>query len=138
MARGLFWLSLLIVFFGLAWAGWNEFQKIEAYKRWAEQFDKAKYDIYAVLGKKGDQLTWGKPTRKDPINIETFSLKDVEDIQLLVNDTPTDLDNLPEKGESAIAFSLKDKPNPIKIPFTQIELAAQWTKYLQQQIPATS
>jgi hypothetical protein len=133
MVRGLFWLSLLIVFFGLAWAGWNEFQKIEAYKRWAEQFDKAKYDIYAVLGKKGNQLTWGKPTRKEPVNVESFSLHEVEKIQLLVNDQVVDLDNPPEKGQAALAFNLKNQQSLIKVPFTEVGLAAQWAKYLQQE-----
>ncbi len=53
MTRGLIWLPLLAIFIGLAWAGWNEYQKLEAYRAWAEQFDRAKYDIYAVLGQKG-------------------------------------------------------------------------------------
>ena len=52
MARGLLWLPLLVAFIWLAWSGWNEYQKLEAYKIWAEDFDNAKFDIYAVLGKK--------------------------------------------------------------------------------------
>lgn len=52
MEHGLLWLPLLAAFFWLAWQGSQEYQKIEAYRTWAEQFDKAKYDIYAVLGKK--------------------------------------------------------------------------------------
>ena len=50
MERGLLWLPLLAVFFWLAWSGWNEYQKVEAYRRWAADYDKAKYDLYAVLG----------------------------------------------------------------------------------------
>jgi hypothetical protein len=50
----LLWFPLLAVFIGLAWAGWNEFQKLEVYKSWAAQFDRAKFDIYAVLGQKDD------------------------------------------------------------------------------------
>ena len=64
MERGLLWLPLLVAFFGLAWSGWNEYQKIEFYKQWAEKFERHKYDIYAVLGQQGDRLTWGQPTRK--------------------------------------------------------------------------
>lgn len=85
MARGLIWLPLLVLFIWLTWAGWNEYQKLEAYKVWAERFDRAKYDIYAVLGQKGDELTWGKPTRKGPIALQTVSLRQVGDIQLIAN-----------------------------------------------------
>ena len=63
MVRGLFWLSLLLVFFLLAWGGWNEYQKVEAYRVWAEDFDQAKYDIYAIIGVKAKEITWGKPGR---------------------------------------------------------------------------
>ncbi|MBD3561673.1 hypothetical protein H6S82_22920, partial [Planktothrix sp. FACHB-1355] len=78
MERGLIWLPLLALFIWLAWAGWNEFQKVEAYRRWASQFERAKYDIYAVLGQNGSNLTWGKPTRTEPVNLQTFSLKNVK------------------------------------------------------------
>ncbi|HEY9835810.1 MAG TPA: hypothetical protein V6D27_02865, partial [Vampirovibrionales bacterium] len=88
MERGLMWLPLLALFIGLAWAGWNEYQKVEAYRLWAQGFDRTKYDIYAVLGEKGDCLTWGKPTRKGPVNQQTFSLKEVESLHLLVNEQP--------------------------------------------------
>jgi hypothetical protein len=63
MERGLMWLPLLALFGWLAWAGWREFQKVEAYEAWAQDFDRHKYDIYAVLGQKDDRLVWGKPTR---------------------------------------------------------------------------
>ena len=72
MERGLLWLPLLAVFIGLAWAGWNESQKVEAYRVWAKPFAKVKYDIYAVLGQNGTHLTWGKPTRKGIVNLQTF------------------------------------------------------------------
>lgn len=86
MEHGLLWLPLLAAFFWLAWQGSQEYQKIEAYRTWAEQFDKAKYDIYAVLGKKGNSITWGKPTPQGPIKLETFSLDDVEEIRLVVDE----------------------------------------------------
>jgi hypothetical protein len=133
MERGLLWLPLLVVFFWLAWTGWNEYQKIEAYRRWAESFDRAKYDIYAVLGQKGKNLTWGRPTRSEPVEVQTLSLDLVDSIYLLVDDCPVELDALPEKGKSAIALNLTGK-DTIKIPFTEIPLAAQWTRHLQQEL----
>lgn len=59
MERGLLWLPLLAVFIWLAWQGWNEYQKVEAYQNWAKHFERAKYDIYAVLAQNGSNLTWG-------------------------------------------------------------------------------
>lgn len=134
MERGLLWLPLLVVFCWLAWSGWNEYQKVEAYRRWAEQFEKSKYDIYAVLGKKGQQLTWGKPTRSGPIELNTFSLSNVRSIQLLVNDRIVELENPPAKGSPVLEFNTDNSSTSIKIPFTEISLAVQWGKYLQQQL----
>lgn len=131
MERGLIWLPLLIGFFGLAWAGWNEYQKVEAYRQWATQFDQAKYDIYAVLGQKGNQITWGKPTRTTPSDLQTFSLEAVTEINLRVNGEKANLDNLPRKGKPVLEFCLADQAN-IAIPFTEIELAAKWRQYLQK------
>jgi hypothetical protein len=134
MERGLLWLPLLVMFFWLAWAGWNEFQKVEAYRRWAEDFDRAKYDIYSVLGQKGKELTWGKPTRSQPVDLQTFSLDDVQEIRLLVNERVVSLESLPTKGKPAIEFNLTPQRSSIKIPFTEISLAAQWTEFLQQEL----
>jgi len=130
MERGLLWLPLLGLFIWLAWAGWNEYQKLEAYQRWAEQFEKAKYDIYAVLGHNGMEVTWGKPARQQPIALQTFSLEDVTQIQLLVNDLPVSLDSPPSKGKSALEFQFSESQNPEIVPFTDIALAAKWGKYL--------
>ncbi|MEA5535039.1 hypothetical protein [Crocosphaera sp. XPORK-15E] len=133
MERGLFWLSLLMVFFGLAWAGWNEYKKVEAYGKWAEDFDQAKYDIYAMIGVKGKQITWGKPARFIPDNLHNFSLHDVDKIQLLINDRVVELTELPTKGKAVIQFSFFAQNTPaIKIPFTEIPLAAKWTMYLEE------
>ena len=133
MERGLLWLPLLLFFFWLTWSGWREYQKIEAYQRWAEEFEQAKYDIYAVLGKKDLNLTWGKPTQKQPIELQTFSLKDVRSLKLLVNNQPVDLSDLPRKGKPCLEFVLNQQASPIKIPFTDITLAAKWQTYLEQQ-----
>ncbi len=135
MERGLLWLPLLAAFFWLAWSGWNEYQKIEAYRNWAQQFERAKYDIYAVLGQKGSELTWGKPTRKEPINLQTFSLKKVQSIRLMVDDKVADLEVPPTKGRAiALEFIFPEPTASIKVPFTEIPLATQWGKYLQQEL----
>ncbi len=135
MERGLLWLPLLIIFFWLAWSGWNEYQKVEAYRTWAKGFEKCKYDIYAVLGLNGTVLTWGKPTRKGPVNIETLSLEDVESIWLIADNKAVEMDSLPEQGkEVALEFQLTEEKTPVRIPFTEIELAAQWWKYLQLEL----
>jgi hypothetical protein len=134
MERGLLWLPLLALFIWLAWAGWNEYQKLEAYRTWAEQFERAKYDIYSVLGQKGDELTWGKPTRQGPIDLQTFSLKNVTALNLLVNGKPIDLETLPSKGRTvSLEFQLAEAA-AIAIPFTDVSLAAQWAQFLQKEL----
>ncbi len=130
MERGLLWLPLLALFIGLAWAGWNEYQKLEAYNRWAEGFDKAKYDIYAVLGQKGKEITWGKPTRQEPVEVQQFSLQDVTGMRLLVNEGVVDWENPPSKGSAMLEFELEGDRASIRIPFTDPTLAAKWGKYL--------
>ncbi|MBG1260413.1 hypothetical protein [Nostoc commune] len=132
MERGLLWLPLLVMFFWLAWQGSKEYQKVEAYRAWAEQFERAKYDIYAVLGQKGNNLTWGKPTPKGPIKLETFSLLDVKEIYLLVDGKKVDLENIPEKGRSIeLEFLFSESTDSVRVPFTEIPLAAEWGKFLQ-------
>ncbi len=135
MERGLLWLPLLFAFIGLAWSGWNEYQKVEAYRSWASQFDQAKYDIYAVLGQKGSELTWGKPTRKGIINLQNFSLNNVQAIQLLINNQIVNLASIPEKGNNIyLKFIFSESNNYTKIPFTEVDLAAKWAKYLQKEL----
>lgn len=129
MERGLVWLPLLALFIWLTWSGKNEFQKVEAYKVWAEKFDKSKYDIYAVLGRKGDLITWGKPTVQGIIEQSTFSLQQVKTIQLYVNNQLINLQELPTKGKPILQFTLVTNEK-VKIPFTEIKLAAQWQNYL--------
>lgn len=135
MERGLLWLPLLVLFIWLAWAGWNEYQKVEAYQTWAKQFERAKYDIYAVLGQAGHHLTWGKPTRKGPINLETIDLKKVRSLQLLVNDHPVDLEAPPSQARKvALELSLLEPDTAVQIPFTDLSLATQWGQYLQREL----
>ncbi|MBR8829015.1 MAG: hypothetical protein DSM107014_14135 [Gomphosphaeria aponina SAG 52.96 = DSM 107014] len=134
MERGLLWLPLLVTFFWLAWSGKNEYEKVEAYRIWAEQFEQAKYDIYAVLGITGEVITWGKPTRSGPVNLQSFSLKNVQTIRLLVANQPVNLEEPPSKGSTVLEFILRDDAPSIKIPFTEISLAAKWGKYLQEKL----
>jgi hypothetical protein len=134
MERGLLWLPLLAAFIWLTWQGWNEYQKVEAYRVWAQQFERSKYDIYAVLAQNDSNLTWGKPTRKGPVEVQTFSLKDVKAIRLLVDDKPTDLEALPSKGRVASLEFVFAPAASVKVPFTEIPLAAEWGKFLQQEL----
>jgi len=132
MERGLFWLPLLVAFFWLAWQGSQEFKKLQAYQIWAEQFERAKYDIYAVLAQKGDDITWGKPTTKGPIELETFSLLDVQEIRFLVNGNAVDIENPPPKGRKIELEFLLTTPKSILVPFTEVPLAAEWGKFLHR------
>ncbi|MBL1210418.1 hypothetical protein [Geminocystis sp. GBBB08] len=131
MERGLLWLPLLIVFIWLAWNGKKEYDKVEAYKLWADKFDNAKYDIYAVLGKKGDLITWGKPTPKGIINESTFSLQKISKINLTVKNKIVDAHNLSDNKEADLQFLLVDH-SVITIPFTDINLALKWLNYLHK------
>ncbi|MBW4624084.1 MAG: hypothetical protein KME49_00850 [Brasilonema octagenarum HA4186-MV1] len=135
MERGLLWLPLLFAFFWLAWQGSQEYQKIEAYRTWAEQFEQAKYDIYAVLGHKDNNITWGKPTPKGPIKLESFSLLDVQSITLLVDSKQVEVEKPPEKGRTIeLEFLFSEPDKTVRVPFTEIPLAAEWGKYLQSQL----
>ena len=130
MARGLIWFPLLGLIIWLTWRGWKEYQKVEGYRIWSEKFDKAKYDIYAVLGQKDQLLTWGTPTPKGIKDLQTFSLQEVQDIRLLVGDTITDWNDSENQGKAILEFSLVESKQPIQIPFTDSTLASQWGKYL--------
>ena len=134
MERGLLWLPLLGIFIWLAWAGWNEYQKVEAYRAWAKQFQRAKYDIYAVLGQDGSQLVWGKPARKGPVDLQTFSLKDVRSLQLLVGGKPASLQAPPASGGAIALLFVLESGVPVRVPFTEIALAAEWGLHLQQEL----
>lgn len=135
MERGLLWLPLLAVFFWLAWSGWNEYQKVEAYRRWAADYDKAKYDLYAVLGQQGDQLTWGLPMRQGPVNLQQVSLGEVREIRLQVDGQPVAAESLPQKARK-IALELVLERSPaasVLVPFTDLEMAGQWAAYLERE-----
>jgi hypothetical protein len=137
MARGLAWLVFLAIFSGLAYAGWSEFQKLQAYERWAAEFDRAKYDIRAVLGQKGQQLTWGKPSRQGIAAPQTISLTAVSAIQLLVNGLVADPLNPPQGKNVELELLCENQENP-KIPFTDLDIAIKWGQALTLDLPNQS
>ena len=133
MERGLIWLPLLGLIIGLTWIGWREYQKVEGYRIWSSQFEQAKYDIYSVIGVKDNQLTWGKPTPKGIAGLETFDLENIKNIELKLGDRTINVDSLPEKkvkDTPQLAFNFKTEREAILIPFTEVDLAAKWQKYL--------
>ena len=140
MERGLLWLPLLVVFFWLAWAGWNEYQKIESYKRWAEQFERHKYDIYAVLGQKGDRLTWGKPTRKDPLDIQTVTFQDISHIRFRIDNQFFDQKDaeFPLNAKKISMELVLKTGGMLSIKFTDIDIAASWHRFLSDRLADTS
>jgi hypothetical protein len=131
MERGLLWLPLLAIFIWLAWAGRQEYLKVEAYKTWAKDFEKHKYDIYAVLGIQGDRLTWGTPTTTQPKNLKTISFKEIRSIQLKLDQTFYDeipLTRPPEPQKIALIIN-----SDLTIAFTDLAIACNWFKYLKNQ-----
>jgi hypothetical protein len=145
MERGLMWLPLLGMFIWLAKVGYDEYYKIQAYQQWATKFDRSKYDIYAVMGLKNREITWGKPTKTEPTDLKIFSLDRVKLVQLVIDNRVVDLDNLPTKGKKInLQFQLDNRsastsnglPSAITIdiPFTEIPLATEWMAFLQQEI----
>jgi hypothetical protein len=132
MIHGLLWLPLLAVFIGLAWAGWNEYQKVQTYQAWAKGFERSKYDLYAVLGQNQETLTWGKPTRAGIVDLQTFSLHDVATLQLLSEDRAVD-PQITDGSDRHVAIKFHLHNTTIhRIPFTQFSLASQWFTHLQQ------
>jgi hypothetical protein len=134
MERGLMWLPLLGLFIWLVRAGWKEYRTVEAYQVWAQGFDRAKYDIYAVLGQKGREMTWGKFTRQGLTDAKSLSLETIASIGLRVDDRLVDAnsDALPQRGKSIVLeFIPVSGDKPIEIPFTEVALAAKWAQYLE-------
>lgn len=136
MERGLLWLPLLVVFIGLAWAGWHEYQKVQAYEQWAQQFDRSKYDIRTMLGQTGDQLVWGQPTRQGPVNLQALSLANVETLSVRNHGQPVDPEYPPARvRQPELRFELGDGRS-YTIPFTDLEITLQWFRALQQRLQA--
>jgi hypothetical protein len=138
MERGILWLPLLGAFIWLAWAGKKEYQKVQAYELWAKDFERHKYDIYAVLGQQGDRLTWGIPTTTVPVNLKTIDFEEIHTIQLkidqkLYQEIPRNLTNNLTSKPKKIAIELNSDPN-LSIPFSDLEISYNWYKYLRDRL----
>lgn len=134
MERGLLWLPLLAVFIGLAWAGWNEYQKVQAYQSWATRFERSKYDIRAALGQAGTILTWGRPTRQGPVDLTSLCLTEVSSMDLEVDGVRVPPgQELPRGGAVALVLTTGNGDRSV-IPFTDADLALGWQKVLQQSL----
>jgi len=138
MERGILWLPLLGAFIWLAWAGKKEYQKVQAYELWAKDFERHKYDIYAVLGQQGDRLTWGIPTSTVPVNLKTIDFEEIHTIQLkidqkLYQEIPRNLTNNLTSKPKKIAIELNSDPN-LSIPFSDLEISYNWYKYLRDRL----
>ncbi len=131
MIHGLLWFPLLGFFITLAILGKKEYQKVEAYKRWAEGFDRAKFDIRSALGQKDMALTWGMFDRtkglQDP---QTISLKDIKEIRLVVDGEVVDPKNPPSKGKAIKLELVRNEGIAAEIPFTEVNLAVRWGQAL--------
>ena len=135
MQEGLFWMVLLVVFVGLAWSGWREYRKVEAYRLWAQQFDRSKYDIYAALGYGDAILTWGKPTPQGVVDLKSYPLEQVQSVLLQVDQQEVDWHQPPTKGKIiALELVVQGEESPLSIPFTEIPLAVEWAAYLHQSL----
>ncbi|NJK41832.1 MAG: hypothetical protein HC934_11780 [Acaryochloridaceae cyanobacterium SU_2_1] len=133
MTEGIVWLTLLAVFAVLARLGWVDYRKVETYGQWAQQFERAKYDIYGVLGQTDQTLTWGVPTRKGPINIDSCTFAEVQRVSLSLNGQRVDWQHPPSKARNiAILLEFMTERQPVQLPFTEMALAIDWVKYLEQ------
>ncbi|MGF1513201.1 MAG: hypothetical protein ACFB5Z_05835 [Elainellaceae cyanobacterium] len=133
MLHGLMWLPLLAIFIGLTWAGWNEYQKVEAYRTWAETCDRAKYDVRAMLGQRGRQLIWGKPTRQGLTSQQSVSLDQVSALQVRMGNEL--IEDAASSGKpAALELCLADGTMR-SVPFTNADMALQWRQALERDLP---
>ncbi len=135
MQQGLLWLPLLAVFAILTWLGWLESQKVTAYRQWAAQFDRSKYDVLAVLGWIDQTLIWGRPARRGPTQLQSIQLDQLCAIQLSVDGHTLDWPAaaIPE-GKLIKLVLLPHTGLAYEIPFTERSLAIAWWNQLNQAI----
>jgi hypothetical protein len=57
----------------------------------------------------------------------------VRSLQLLVNGQVEDLENPPSKGKAIFLELVLSDSKKVQIPFTDIDLAARWGRYLKKQ-----
>ncbi len=131
MLHGLLWFPLLGFFIWLAWAGRREFRQVEAYRDWAKAFDTAKYDNLAVLGLKGDRLTWGQPTPAGPCDCQDLQLTADLTLELWVDGDRQDLDQPGASGRRSELRLREAGTTLATIAFTNPELARNWALKLK-------
>ncbi len=136
MEHALTWLPLLGTFLWLAWAGSNEYQKVQAYEAWAAGSDRSKYDIRAVLAQRGHTLTWGKPTRQGPVDLTSLALTEVDEITLQVNGAPVSAGIYVKRGQRIDLVLTAPGNGSHRIPFIEFPMAQQWKKALQESLQA--
>ncbi len=129
MAHGLIWSALLLLLVWLTWSGKREYDKLQRYQEWARQFEKSKYDIYAVLGKKGDLLVVGIPTPRGITEEKTVYLSRLKAVELYwKKQLLSPGQQIPEGGEGLLKLVLEEET--VEVPFTDIKIAARWRDYL--------
>lgn len=136
MEHALTWFPLLGIFLWLAGAGWNEYQKVQAYEAWATGADRSKYDIRAVLAQRGHTLAWGKPTRQGPIDLVSLALTEVDTITLQVNGAPVPAETYVKRGQRVDLVITTLEKVTHRIPFIEFPMAQQWKKALQESLQA--
>jgi hypothetical protein len=92
------------------------------------------------LGQKGDRLTWGRPTRKDPIDIQTVTFQDIARIRFRIDSKFFDAKDaeFPLNAKKiSLELVLKTGEMP-SIRFTDIDIAAAWYRFLSDRLDALS
>lgn len=136
MGHALTWFPLLGVFIWLAWAGWNEYQTVQAYEAWATGADRSKYDLRAVLAQRGSTLTWGKPCRRGPTDLTSVDLEDIATLALQVNGAIAAPEVSAQRGQRIeLALTTTDQGTHA-IPFIDLAMAQQWERALQESLQA--
>jgi hypothetical protein len=136
MLHGLLWFPLLAFFIWIAWAGWNDYQKIETYRLWATGFQHTKYDLYSAIRADTTTLTWGIPHRQSITNLQSLALSDIAEVALQLNGTLIKPDQnkaqaVQLKKVKSVALVVKTTAESFVIPFTELHLATQWAEWLQ-------
>lgn len=135
MIHGLMWFPLLGVFIWLAASGWLESQKLTAYQAWATDFERSKYDLYGVLGQKGNTFVWALPHRSGPVEQGRCCLAEIAAIALRVDGQAADLAQPPARGRSiALQVQFHEGRSPVELPFTELELAVRWGRFFAESL----
>ena len=92
-----------------------------------------------MLGQQGDRLTWGKPTRKDPKDIQSASFQDIARIRFRIDskfyddkdaEFPLNAKNI------SVELVLKTGEMP-SIRFTDVDIASGWYRFLSDRLAAS-